>query len=689
MYAVRTCLTLALLLVSSPALAAAPKAEWPSLSTPAPSAGGGGNDAALVMAVEDYAFVADVPGAAENARDWYLHLTKSRKVPATRVKLLRDAEVTKDSMLEAAAEVAALAKPGGTLWVVFIGHGAPAEDGRDGVLVGVDAQQTPRSLHSRSVRQKELLAALGKGKQARTVAIIDACFSGSTGSGALVPGLQPLLAVAGAAKLDAKALVLSAGKGNEFAGPLPGAARPAFSYLLLGALRGWGDDDRDGTVTAAEAVGYARAAIGMVVRGRAQTPEVAFGDGKAVLAGGAKEEGPELVAFVLERRPTEPPPAPEIRPSGPAVKGSPVTAVTADLTVDVKPREGVRLELTDPTGKSFAMAAPYKNGAAEVGRWRATAKAEGYADETQEFEVPPDETTVAKFVLKRLGGLKVTGTPAGAAVTVMGPGFAPEASGLPWEASGLRSGMYRVEVTRPGYEPFAAEATVEAGAEAEVKVELAKKGTCPAGMAYVRGGSYVLGDRKDAATVGAFCLDQTEVTVAAYAACVSSGGCTETGLACSDTYANWRRAGREQHPINCVDWTQSDAYCRAVGKRLPTEEEWEWAARGGDKGSVYPWGDAAPTNQVCWDGEGNDLGKGKRQATCRVGSYPAGAGPGGLHDLTGNVWEWTSTQGGAGRVGRGGGWRSDDPSRLRVALRGTDEVGNRSSSLGFRCARTP
>jgi len=597
--------------------------------------------------------------------------------------------VTKDSMLEAAAEVAALAKPGGTVWVVFIGHGAPAEDGQDGVLVGVDAQQTPKSLYSRSLRQQELLAALGKGRQARTVAIIDACFSGSTGSGALVAGLQPLLPVAAAAKLDAKALVLSAGKGNEFAGPLPGAARPAFSYLLLGALRGWGDDDRDGKVTAAEAVGYARAAIGMVVKGRAQTPEVAFGDGKAVLAGGAREEGPELVAFVIERRSTEPPPAPELKKSGPAVKGSAVTAVTADLTVDVKPREGVRLELTDPKGKHFATAAPYKNDAAEVGRWRATAKAEGYADETQEFEVPPDETTVAKFVLKRLGGLKVTGTPVGAAVKVTGPGFAPEASGLPWEASGLRSGVYRVEVTRPGYEPFAADATVEAGAVAEVKVELGKKGTCPAGMTYVKGGSYVLGDRKDAATVGAFCLDQTEVTVAAYAACVSSGGCSDAGLACHDTYANWRKAGREQHPINCVDWTQADAYCKALGKRLPTEEEWEWAARGGDKGTVYPWGDAAPSNQVCWNGEGNDLGKGNRQSTCKVGSYPSGDGPGGLHDLSGNVWEWTSTANGRGRVLRGGCWYFDDPSWLRAARRFAVEVGGRNFDLGFRCARTP
>lgn len=684
-----------ILLAVTPAAAA----EWPDLTLAGPVQGGGEKDSALIFAVEDYAFVADVAGASQNAEDWYLHFTKSRKVPAERVRLLRDTEVTRESMLSAAKEAARSAKPGGTLWVVFIGHGAPAEDGKDGVLVGVDAQQTAESLYARSVRQKELLELLGKGAQAKTLAIVDACFSGSTGSGALVAGLQPLLPVSAATTLDVKATVLSAGAGNQFAGPLPGVARPAFSYLVLGALRGWGDADADGMVTATEAVTYARSTIGMVVKGRAQTPEVAFGDGNAILAGSAKEKGPDLVAFVLEHRPRE---ASPVAPSGPAVKGGTVTAVVGDLTVDVKPREGARLEVTDPAGKIFEVAPPYKNGAATIGRWRALAKADGYADESQEFEVPPDESTVAKLTLKRLGALKVVGTPAGAEVKVTGPGFAPAPSGLPFEATGLRAATYRVEVSRAGYEAFAKVVTIEAGSTAEVKVELLKVGSlgggtggCPEGMAFVKGGVVGLLDQKPATvTVADFCMDVTEVTVAAYSACVTARRCSACCLidnfySSCKRLPNWGNPERADHPMNCVTWDQADAFCKASGKRLPSEEEWEWAARGGEKGTIYPWGDDTPTRDVCWNGEKNDSGWKARKGTCKVGSYGSGDRVGGLYDLGGNVREWTNSPKRAYMTVRGGSWESDMPYMLRADGQQSSSPGQGSADVGFRCAKKP
>ena len=119
-------------------------AEWPELGAPGEVQGGGESDAALILAVEDYAFVADVAGASRNAADWYQHLTRTRKIPGERVKLLRNAEVTRESMLEAAAEVAGRGKTGGTLWGVFIGHGAAAEDGQDGGLGCVVALLTSK-----------------------------------------------------------------------------------------------------------------------------------------------------------------------------------------------------------------------------------------------------------------------------------------------------------------------------------------------------------------------------------------------------------------------------------------------------------------------------------------------------------------------------------------------------------------
>ncbi|MBM4374717.1 MAG: SUMF1/EgtB/PvdO family nonheme iron enzyme, partial [Deltaproteobacteria bacterium] len=186
-------------------------------------------------------------------------------------------------------------------------------------------------------------------------------------------------------------------------------------------------------------------------------------------------------------------------------------------------------------------------------------------------------------------------------------------------------------------------------------------------------------------TVDAFCMNRTEVTVAAYAACVSSGKCTP---AVSGRPCNAGVAGREEHPINCVDWNQAKAYCEAEGLRLPTEEEWEYAATGGD-GRPYPWGNEAPSDQLCWNGDGNDRGKDNRQSTCPVGAYPKGRSPFGLDDMSGNVWEWTSSlysDSGSARVRRGGCYIYDHPSIVRSALRYSEEPASLHFILGFRCA---
>lgn len=143
---------------------------------------------------------------------------------------------------------------------------------------------------------------------------------------------------------------------------------------------------------------------------------------------------------------------------------------------------------------------------------------------------------------------------------------------------------------------------------------------------------------------------------------------------------------RGDHPMNCVDWMAADAFCKWKGQRLPTSNEWEWAARGGPRGTLYPWGADAPKGQLCWSGIA------KNGSTCGVASFVAGNDPNGISDLAGNVGEWTAdVQPGitTRHIARDGSWFETSPSdfgwqRVRYVK---SEV--RNNGLGFRCAATP
>lgn len=163
---------------------------------------------------------------------------------------MRDADVTKETLLAEAARLQEVRRPGGTFWIVFVGHGAPAISGTDGLLLGVGVQPTIRSVEYRGLSQQSLLAAASSDN---VVAIFDACCSGgrSDGSGQpLVPGAQATLPVRRAATTTVTAILQAS---ESVAGPRPGHDRPAFGYVLLGGRRGWAGDDGDGVVRVADA----------------------------------------------------------------------------------------------------------------------------------------------------------------------------------------------------------------------------------------------------------------------------------------------------------------------------------------------------------------------------------------------------------------------------------------------------
>ena len=256
------------------------------------------------------------------------------------------------------------------------------------------------------------------------------------------------------------------------------------------------------------------------------------------------------------------------------------------------------------------------------------------------------------------------------------------------------------------------------------------------GIVNLLGGPLALGDTgsfraspvQRMITVSAFAMDAAEVTVARFrrfwdaghpapppvilypgAVVTWSGAVTEPGAAGA---CNWSAPGRDYHPVNCVDHPTAQAFCVWDGGRLPTEAEWEFAARftlaaGLNAGRGYPWGEASPTagcDRAQWARcPGDDGG-----ATRRVAQF---ANTAGFFDLAGNVWEWTADafasytdpncwggrpqtdpfcpRGASGYPAiRGGSWISDSVTLLRAASRDDAYMpGTRSAILGLRCVR--
>ncbi len=208
-------------------------------------------------------------------------------------------------------------------------------------------------------------------------------------------------------------------------------------------------------------------------------------------------------------------------------------------------------------------------------------------------------------------------------------------------------------------------------------------------------------------TVTGFKIDKYDVTTAHYRACVDAGSCTparttvpeEPHTITTEPMCNWEVEGRDDHPINCVDWHQAVAYCEWAGKRLPTEAEWERAARGVD-GRKFPWGNAAvDCNLANYFPSGNAC----VGMTSPVGSNPTGVSPYGALDMAGNVWQWTADwydsdyyddaptenptgpETGKWRVLRGGSWVTVGMG-LRCSKRGHMDPVKWDDFTGFRCA---
>lgn len=205
-------------------------------------------------------------------------------------------------------------------------------------------------------------------------------------------------------------------------------------------------------------------------------------------------------------------------------------------------------------------------------------------------------------------------------------------------------------------------------------------------------------------TLDSFWIDQTEVTNAQYRACVEAGIC-EPPVECFKGEPTYYDSLKADHPVVCVDWYDAQTFCEWAGGRLPTEAEWEYAARG-EEGLLYPWGNSFDGTKLnycdstCEESHADDSFTDGFARTAPVGSYPEGVSWCGAYDMAGNVFEWVADwlgdypeevqvnplgpEFGIEKVSRGCSWFYH-PNRARGAAREAVPPEKSFDRLGFRC----
>jgi len=220
-------------------------------------------------------------------------------------------------------------------------------------------------------------------------------------------------------------------------------------------------------------------------------------------------------------------------------------------------------------------------------------------------------------------------------------------------------------------------------------------------MIAIKGGAFQMGSAQGdpderpphEVTVSDFQMDRFEVTNTLFDAFVQATGYqteNEKGGK-AQTWRTFSTPDTTDNPVVMVTWADANAYCQWAGKRLPTEAEWEYAARGTD-GRIYPWGNDYDPSK--FNGKASGI-----HGTVHVGSYPSGESAFGIDDMAGNVWEWTADwyqayPGGPAsqfygekfRVTRGGGW-FDEQKQVRASNRSSADPTAANDDLGFRCVK--
>ena len=358
-----------------------------------------------------------------------------------------------------------------------------------------------------------------------------------------------------------------------------------------------------------------------------------------------------------------------------------------------------------------------------AGKYKVEVKKEGYFLESRTITVSKGIDKSESFSLEqKTGKMQFVVEPMEAEVSLKQGNQAIQSWSGSKYLSKLPAGNYTVSVTCNGYQSKTQPVKIDMDVTTEVNITLEEGSDIPEGMVFVEGGTFQMGstsgddDEKPehSVTLSDFYIGKYEVTVAelkefidatdyitdaeknGYSYIYNGSWSKQSGVTWKDDVkGNEKNIGDYTHPVIHVSWNDAAAYCKWAGGRLPTEAEWEYAARGGNKSKSYQYAGNNDIGSVAW----YDVNSGDK--TQSVGGKQANKL--GIFDMSGNVWEWcwdwygnyssssqTNPEGpdsGFYRVSRGGSWYNN-ASYCRVACRSNRSPGRDSFNLGFRLVRS-
>ena len=366
------------------------------------------------------------------------------------------------------------------------------------------------------------------------------------------------------------------------------------------------------------------------------------------------------------------------------VKNSGIVNITVN-----PPDATVKINKEDYTGKATIELPP--------GRYKIDVEKEGYVATSEAVDVVLGQTVVKTYTLiARTGNLQFSVSPLEAKTQLRRAGVVVQE----WQGmkllKGLPVGTYDLEINAGGYRSVKKTVTIQEGKAQIVEAVMEKESDVSSGMVLVEGGTFEMGSEHGSSdekpvhqvSVSSFFIDKYEVTVGQY-----HQFCTSTGRSMPSA-PSW--GWQENHPIVNVTWDDASAYAQWAGKRLPTEAEWEYAARGGRLSKGYTYSGGNDPGAVAW----YDGNSGKQ--TQPVGEKSPNEL--GIYDMSGNAWEWCADwydenyyrnspgqdpkgpSSGQFRVLRGGSWNIND-SYCRLTSRGGGDPSDRYNGGGFRCAQ--